>query len=77
MRAHDESARSAAENFEQQPQAAAENTAATGLIEARSFSFWYGPKQALHDISLTVPARAITEDGRGSNTDPARLVPEV
>ena len=42
------SARSAAEN------------ARTGAIEARNFSFWYGPKQALHDISVTVQPRAIT-----------------
>ncbi|HEX7939847.1 MAG TPA: ATP-binding cassette domain-containing protein, partial [Gemmatimonadaceae bacterium] len=33
---------------------------ATGLIEATGFSFWYGPKQALHDISVTVQPRAIT-----------------
>lgn len=33
---------------------------ATGLIEARDFSFWYGPKQALHDITVTVQPRAIT-----------------
>jgi len=32
----------------------------TGLIAARDFCFWYGEKQALHDISITVPARAIT-----------------
>ena len=29
-------------------------------VEARSFSFWYGEKQALHDISLSVPNKAIT-----------------
>jgi phosphate transport system ATP-binding protein len=31
-----------------------------GLIEAREFSFWYGPKQALHDVSLAIRPRAIT-----------------
>jgi phosphate transport system ATP-binding protein len=31
-----------------------------GTIEARAFSFWYGEKQALFDINLTIPARAIT-----------------
>ena len=29
-------------------------------VEARSFSFWYGEKQALHEISLSVPNKAIT-----------------
>jgi phosphate transport system ATP-binding protein len=32
----------------------------TGLVTARDFSFWYGPKQALFDISLEIKARAIT-----------------
>jgi phosphate transport system ATP-binding protein len=32
----------------------------TGLIEAKDFNFWYGPKQALVDISLTIQPRAIT-----------------
>ncbi len=31
-----------------------------GTIAAGSFSFWYGAKQALHDISLIIPARAVT-----------------
>jgi phosphate transport system ATP-binding protein len=31
-----------------------------GNIAARNFSFWYGAKQALHDIDLVVPSRAIT-----------------
>ena len=31
-----------------------------GTLQAQQFSFWYGPKQALHDITLTMPARAIT-----------------
>ncbi|HLV27211.1 MAG TPA: phosphate ABC transporter ATP-binding protein PstB [Gemmatimonadales bacterium] len=29
-------------------------------IVADEFSFWYGPKQALYDISLDVPARQVT-----------------
>lgn len=29
-------------------------------LEAREFSFWYGPNQALSDINLTVPARQVT-----------------
>ena len=33
---------------------------AIGSIEARAFSFWYGKKQALRDISLEVPARSVT-----------------
>jgi phosphate transport system ATP-binding protein len=39
---------------------AAENGPHTGSIEAKSFSFWYGPKQALFDISLAVQPRTIT-----------------
>ncbi|MFP5355262.1 MAG: phosphate ABC transporter ATP-binding protein PstB [Gemmatimonadota bacterium] len=32
----------------------------TGTIEAKRFSFWYGEKQALHSIDLTMPARSVT-----------------
>ena len=32
----------------------------SNAIVADSFSFWYGQKQALYDISLEVPARQIT-----------------
>jgi len=31
-----------------------------GTISARAFSFFYGEKQALFDIDLTIPARAVT-----------------
>jgi phosphate transport system ATP-binding protein len=31
-----------------------------GTIVAERFSFWYGAKQALHDIDLTIPARSVT-----------------
>jgi phosphate transport system ATP-binding protein len=31
-----------------------------GVIAAGRFSFWYGAKQALHDIDLVIPARAVT-----------------
>ena len=31
-----------------------------GTIAAGKFSFWYGAKQALHEISLVVPPRAVT-----------------
>src|SRR5690349_12017138 len=31
-----------------------------GRIAARSFSFWYGEKQALHDVNADIPARSIT-----------------
>lgn len=33
---------------------------ATGTIEARNFSFWYGKKQALKGISMAIPPRAVT-----------------
>jgi phosphate transport system ATP-binding protein len=32
----------------------------TGTIEARDFSFWYGKKQALKNIQMAVPPRAVT-----------------
>ena len=32
----------------------------TGSVQARDFSFWYGAKQALHGIDMTVPARSVT-----------------
>src|SRR5438046_1850939 len=31
-----------------------------GSIQATNFSFWYGTKQALHDITLAVEPRTIT-----------------
>jgi len=31
-----------------------------GAVTAERFSFWYGEKQALHDISLTVSPRSVT-----------------
>jgi len=31
-----------------------------GTIEARDFSFWYGKKQALRNISVAVPPRSVT-----------------
>jgi phosphate transport system ATP-binding protein len=32
----------------------------TGTIMVRDFSFWYGEKQALHDVHLAIPPRSIT-----------------
>jgi phosphate transport system ATP-binding protein len=40
--------------------ALAEATDHPGTVAARAFSFWYGEKQALHDIDLVLPARTIT-----------------
>lgn len=34
--------------------------AATGLVEAAGFNFWYGPKQALHDITFAIRPRSVT-----------------
>jgi phosphate transport system ATP-binding protein len=31
-----------------------------GAVTARDFSFWYGSKQALHDVSITVAPRSVT-----------------
>ena len=39
---------------------APEDTSRLGAIEARDFSFWYGKKQALKNISIAVPPRAVT-----------------
>jgi phosphate transport system ATP-binding protein len=35
-------------------------SSSVGSIEARGFSFWYGQKQALFDIDLTIPPRAVS-----------------
>ncbi len=39
---------------------ASDATRQFGTIEARNFSFWYGRKQALRNISIAVPPRAVT-----------------
>jgi phosphate transport system ATP-binding protein len=31
-----------------------------GTIVANQFNFWYGAKQALHDVNITIPSRAVT-----------------
>jgi phosphate transport system ATP-binding protein len=31
-----------------------------GTVAARAFSFWYGAKQALYEVSAVLPARAVT-----------------
>ncbi|HUL04251.1 MAG TPA: phosphate ABC transporter ATP-binding protein PstB [Gemmatimonadales bacterium] len=33
---------------------------ATPVIDVRAYNFWYGATQALHDLTLTVPRRAVT-----------------
>ncbi|HWC73904.1 MAG TPA: ATP-binding cassette domain-containing protein, partial [Gemmatimonadales bacterium] len=30
------------------------------VVESQAYSFWYGPTQALHEISCTIPRNAIT-----------------
>jgi phosphate transport system ATP-binding protein len=37
-----------------------ETRAHPGTVAAGGFSFWYGPKQALHEISLVIPTRSVT-----------------
>src|SRR6476659_1544467 len=39
---------------------ATDSPEAVGTIEAHGFSFWYGKKQALSNISLEIPSRAVT-----------------
>ena len=31
-----------------------------GSVQAERFSFWYGEKQALHDITLAIPEKQVT-----------------
>jgi len=31
-----------------------------GVVEAENFSFWYGEKQALHGINLSMRPRSVT-----------------
>jgi phosphate transport system ATP-binding protein len=40
--------------------AAAATAARAGAIAARRYSFWYGQKQALHDIDLVIKPRSVT-----------------
>ena len=34
--------------------------AATPVLDVRAYSFWYGATQALFDVTVTVPRRAVT-----------------
>jgi phosphate transport system ATP-binding protein len=49
--------RAAAENLLEEPRT---DPSKLGTIKAKNFSFWYGPKQALFDINLSIRPRAIT-----------------
>jgi phosphate transport system ATP-binding protein len=42
------------------PRTAKEMAGAPSKIAASHLNFWYGPKQALHDISLNIPERCVT-----------------
>ena len=42
------------------PVAEGASATAIGTIEARDFSFWYGKKQALKKVTMSVPPRAVT-----------------
>ena len=42
------------------PVARVEKPTPVGTIDARAFSFWYGKKQALKTITLSIPPRAVT-----------------
>jgi phosphate transport system ATP-binding protein len=42
------------------PLQAARADDAPGRIDVEHFDFWYGKTQALHDINLTIPPRAVT-----------------
>ncbi len=43
-----------------QPASGAPSRTATGAIDVRDFSFWYGDTQVLFDIRLAIPPHAIT-----------------
>jgi len=45
---------------ERTPRPAAELAAARNKMESRGLSFFYGPKQALFEISLQIPVRCVT-----------------
>ncbi|HEV8264526.1 MAG TPA: phosphate ABC transporter ATP-binding protein PstB [Gemmatimonadales bacterium] len=32
----------------------------TAVLDARAYSFWYGPTQALHEVTCRIPRRAVT-----------------
>jgi phosphate transport system ATP-binding protein len=49
-----------ATHHERPPVAPRTAPAATPVIDVRAYNFWYGATQALHDLTLTVPRRAIT-----------------
>jgi phosphate transport system ATP-binding protein len=42
------------------PQVQSDAESHPGTIASNGFSFWYGQKQALHEVDLVLPARAIT-----------------
>ncbi|MBI4502080.1 MAG: phosphate ABC transporter ATP-binding protein [Gemmatimonadetes bacterium] len=42
------------------PSSASGSGAASDAVSIREFDFWYGSNQALHRVSLDVPARAVT-----------------
>ncbi|HEY3285712.1 MAG TPA: phosphate ABC transporter ATP-binding protein PstB [Gemmatimonadaceae bacterium] len=42
------------------PSAGTAGAAGTGSLSVRDFSFWYGPKQALFDISLAITPQTVT-----------------
>jgi len=50
----------AAERGPDAPDATTENGIRPGSIQAKGYSFWYGPKQALFDINLDIRPRTIT-----------------
>jgi len=43
-----------------EPHPAVRPSGRPAVLEARDYNFWYGPTQALHDITCTIPRRAIT-----------------
>ncbi len=43
-----------------EPSSAVRPSGRAAVLESRAYSFWYGPTQALHEVSCAVPAKAIT-----------------
>ncbi len=49
-----------AENSQRSPGSASRVEAPTPLMEVKDFSFFYGKKQALHSINMTIPMNQVT-----------------
>ena len=42
------------------PQRAVGPSGRPAVLESKAYNFWYGPNQALHEVSIAVPSKAVT-----------------